>query len=580
MKKTTCVTLAGLLMACGSTLANFSGGDDFNDNIMNSGNWTNFVNEVGTSFTETNGRLEFQATGVGIDRSNAWKWKANAGSYTNDWTVSITTVNQLNENLIPSGSNETWLGIGVYFNSFSNSFGIDRNKGNNGFGYHDIVTEGGTNGVSQFKEYQAASSDEISFTISFDASAKTISSSYDQGAGSVVNKTMNITPWGMGNSDVFEVFIYGGSRGVVVNSGDVYADNFTATSDEGMPINEEARIHCSSIVGSWVIGDPTTEDTVALTFLTNGTYFLTHDSTDGFSGGLGMERGTYTWDSETGAFSRTVTVDTNGEGGLSHATILSATVQGDAVYFDLDDEGIGIFHRVYQPSTPPSIVGGWVHLDPVNNHDNVVFSFLPNGIYFFAQDGDSTFDPSGQDGMERGVYSWDGSLLSVTALTDTCGEWGMDGESGVSCVVNGNTMTWFGSFVLDRIVDPDCSDLDGDGLPDSFELLYYGNPTNALPTSNGDGDELTDREEFIAGTLPNDGSSQFVVSNAPPSPSGMVVNWNALEGRSYSVKWTDSLTNGFQTLEAAIPYPQNSYTDTVHTVEDGGFYQVDVKLGN
>lgn len=275
MKKTTCVTLAGLLMACGSTLANFSGGDDFNDNIMNSGNWTNFVNEVGTSFTETNGRLEFQATGVGIDRSNAWKWKANAGSYTNDWTVSITTVNQLNENLIPSGSNETWLGIGVYFNSFSNSFGIDRNKGNNGFGYHDIVTEGGTNGVSQFKEYQAASSDEISFTISFDASAKTISSSYDQGAGSVVNKTMNITPWGMGNSDVFEVFIYGGSRGVVVNSGDVYADNFTATSDEGMPINEEARIHCSSIVGSWVIGDPTTEDTVALTFLTNGTYFLT-----------------------------------------------------------------------------------------------------------------------------------------------------------------------------------------------------------------------------------------------------------------------------------------------------------------
>ncbi len=49
-------------------------------------------------------------------------------------------------------------------------------------------------------------------------------------------------------------------------------------------------------------------------------------------------------------------------------------------------------------------------------------------------------------------------------------------------------------------------------------------------------------------------------------------------GRPVRVFWTDSLTNSFQLLEGGITYPQNSYTDTNHTTEASGFYQVDVRL--
>jgi len=168
----------------------------------------------------------------------------------------------------------------------------------------------------------------------------------------------------------------------------------------------------------------------------------------------------------------------------------------------------------------------------------------------------------------------------MTALTDTCGAWGMDGESGVSSVVNGNTMTWFGSFVLDRVIEPLCSDLDGDGLPDVWEQQYFSNPTNATAGGNGDGDTLNNRAEYISGTIPTSGSSIFEVSDPGPSPSGFVLNWPAVEGRAYSVLWTDSLTNSFSTLTNGITHPQNSYTDTVHAVEGGGFYSIDVKLEN
>jgi hypothetical protein len=46
----------------------------------------------------------------------------------------------------------------------------------------------------------------------------------------------------------------------------------------------------------------------------------------------------------------------------------------------------------------------------------------------------------------------------------------------------------------------------------------------------------------------------------------------------YSVYWTTNLLGGFQPLETNLVWPQNSWTDTVHSAEDGGFYRVKVQL--
>ena len=75
----------------------------------------------------------------------------------------------------------------------------------------------------------------------------------------------------------------------------------------------------SAIVGGWQFGDGTSSGSGVVVILGNGTFLMAEDSEvdDQFEFD-GMERGTYTWDSGTGAFFATVEVDTNGEIGLSH----------------------------------------------------------------------------------------------------------------------------------------------------------------------------------------------------------------------------------------------------------------------
>ena len=69
----------------------------------------------------------------------------------------------------------------------------------------------------------------------------------------------------------------------------------------------------SAIAGSWFT--PGGKDTI--TFLADGTYFQaeTGRSIATPIGWDGIERGTYSWNSSTGAFTKTVLTDTNGNVG-------------------------------------------------------------------------------------------------------------------------------------------------------------------------------------------------------------------------------------------------------------------------
>jgi len=107
-------------------------------------------------------------------------------------------------------------------------------------------------------------------------------------------------------------------------------------------------------------------------------------------------------------------------------------------------------------SNAQSIVGGW-HLGNAGEANSaVVITFLNNGSYFMAEDGDSIADPSGQDGMERGSYTWNPSTgaFSSTTVVDTSGEWGLS-HSGITTVsVTGNSLNFNSdgeSFTLTRV---------------------------------------------------------------------------------------------------------------------------------
>jgi PKD repeat protein len=120
-------------------------------------------------------------------------------------------------------------------------------------------------------------------------------------------------------------------------------------------------------------------------------------------------------------------------------------------------------------------------------------------------------------------------------------------------------------------------DLDGDGLPNDWESRYVA--VDAFADLDKDG--YNNLSEFISGTDPANKVSFFTAASSVAEVNGtncFVVEWISIPDRLYSVQWTTNLAAGFQILESDIEHPQNSYTDTVHAVEESGYYKVDVKL--
>jgi len=96
------------------------------------------------------------------------------------------------------------------------------------------------------------------------------------------------------------------------------------------------------------------------------------------------------------------------------------------------------------------------------------------------------------------------------------------------------------------------------------------------PDADTDGDQVANADELIAGTALDDADDLFLITDIQYDNEGRaVLSWNAVEGRSYSVEWTPSLTENFQTLETdAIP----DWTDVYNAPGTGGFYRIRAQL--
>ncbi len=134
--------------------------------------------------------------------------------------------------------------------------------------------------------------------------------------------------------------------------------------------------------------------------------------------------------------------------------------------------------------------------------------------------------------------------------------------------------------VIMVVEDPDPLDLDGDGIADWWESLYFGAPSNCIWYSDDDGDEYNNREEFIAFTDPTNEASFFAVTGHGISAESnyFVVDWLSVTGRYYDVSWSTNLQQGFELLESNLEHPQSSYTDVLHGAESEGFYNIEVRL--
>lgn len=189
------------------------------------------------------------------------------------------------------------------------------------------------------------------------------------------------------------------------------------------------------IAGSWVpAGQNMREEGASvLVFIDSGHYYQIQNAraAEAPAGSDGFERGTYTWNAQTGATSFVTLQDNNGNLGFSAPGGVSGfriTVSGETAILTSPVPGAEpqLLQRVVG-GIP--IVGGWAIGDPGQADSSAVLVFLSNGYYLMAQDGEP--DASAQDGIEHGWYSWDPSSGQLSSsrepapFVDTNGEYGL-----------------------------------------------------------------------------------------------------------------------------------------------------------
>ena len=86
------------------------------------------------------------------------------------------------------------------------------------------------------------------------------------------------------------------------------------------------------------------------------------------------------------------------------------------------------------------------------------------------------------------------------------------------------------------------TDLDNDGLPDSWEMQYLGDIA-ATPASDSDRDGTSNYHEFVAGTDPAAANSVFRILNlqvvSGESLPTALIQWEGREGRNYQIQWSN-----------------------------------------
>jgi hypothetical protein len=88
------------------------------------------------------------------------------------------------------------------------------------------------------------------------------------------------------------------------------------------------------------------------------------------------------------------------------------------------------------------------------------------------------------------------------------------------------------------------ADSDGDHMPDTWEISNGLNHTNAMDGTNDlDGDTMSNRDEWVAGTDPQDPQSYLKVDEIS-ALGGAALSFVALSNKSYSIQYSDRLSNG------------------------------------
>ena len=141
----------------------------------------------------------------------------------------------------------------------------------------------------------------------------------------------------------------------------------------------------------------------------------------------------------------------------------------------------------------------------------------------------------------------------------------------VTAVATGDTSEYAAAVTVTS------TDSDGDGLPDVYETSTQGlnkmNPADAALDNDGDG--LSNLEEFIAGTNPNDSGSRLVCAGTKTG-GNYQVEFPTVAGRIYRLEGSETLSGAWETLAIHIEGTGGTVSVTISVAASRKFFRVGV----
>jgi subtilisin family serine protease len=133
-----------------------------------------------------------------------------------------------------------------------------------------------------------------------------------------------------------------------------------------------------------------------------------------------------------------------------------------------------------------------------------------------------------------------------------------------------------GRLNLQRMVDTDAN-----GLPDWWELQYFGHLTGTDPNADPDHDGMSNLAEWLAGTNPTNASSCLrLIALTANKTNAFVVSWPSVAGKYYRLERATNLLTGFNSVvqtNIAATAPTNIEADTAVLPGRTRFYRVGVE---
>ena len=177
------------------------------------------------------------------------------------------------------------------------------------------------------------------------------------------------------------------------------------------------------------------------------------------------------------------------------------------------------------------------------------------------------------------VWSRNSFALNLSAVTGsvTFRLYGLSASGGAGTWAH-DTVKLFGLITPSSA--PSSPDSNGNGIPDEWELQYFGSLGVSTNGADFDGDGVTDLHEYLAGTSPTDPLSYLgLIAMEQESIDGMMrLSWSSSAGRYYLVRRSSAPGGHFELVAsglAASP-PVNEWMDTPPPEESAVFYLIEL----